>query len=301
MQLNFKHLRYFWAVAHAGSLARASEQLHISSSALSIQIQKLEEQLGHKLFEREGRTLVINEAGRLALDYADTIFTAGADLLGTLQGIDDQASRALRVGAAATLSRNFQVRFLEPLMERSDVKIAVRSDGLGVLLEELDALNLDVVLVNTPPTLRHDAPWLTHLLDEQPVSLVGSPERLGGRTAKKDAAKLLAEQPLILPSTTTSIRGQLDAWLDRSGIVPHVVAEVDDMAMIRLLTRENFGLAVVPAIVVRDELESGRLIKVKDFDAVHETFYAITLKRRFNNPLVATLIDAHGLVRENTV
>lgn len=291
MHLNYKHLRYFWAVAHAGSLARASEQLHVSASALSIQIQKLEEQLGHKLFEREGRQLVINEAGRVALDYADTIFTAGADLLGTLRGLDDQARRTLRIGAVATLSRNFQVRFLEPLLTRRDVEIVVRSDGLQVLLSELDSLNLDVVLVNTPPTLEHDAPWLTHLLDEQPVSLVGTPQRI---SPGADASELLSGQPLILPSANSSIRGNLDAWLDRAGIVPHVVAEVDDMAMIRLLTREDFGIAVVPSIVVRDELESGRLVQVEDFRAIRETFYAITLKRRFNNPFVRTLIDAHG-------
>jgi LysR family transcriptional activator of nhaA len=226
----------------------------------------------------------------VALDYADTIFTAGADLLGTLRGMDDQARRSLRIGAVATLSRNFQVRFLEPLLTRRDVEITVRSDGLRVLLDELDALNLDVVLVNTPPTLEHDAPWLTHLLDEQPVALVGTPQRIA---PDADARELLAEQPLILPSSTSSIRSNLDAWLDRAGIVPKVVAEVDDMAMIRLLTRENFGIAVVPAIVVRDELESGRLLKVRNFEAISETFYAITLKRRFNNPFVRTLIDAH--------
>ncbi|WOJ94482.1 LysR family transcriptional regulator [Congregibacter variabilis] len=290
MQLNFKHLKYFWTVAHEGSLTRASEVLHISTPALSVQIQKLEEQLGHTLFDRKGRQLVLNEAGRVALDYADTIFTAGADLLGSMRGIDARASKVIRIGAMATLSRNFQVSFLSPLLTRDDLDIVVRSDGFSVLLKELEDLQLDVLLVNTPPAVSHDIPWLTHLIAEQPVSIVGSPSRV---SADADIKELLSTQPLILPSEASSIRNNFDAWLDRSGIQPKIVAEVDDMAMIRLLARADHGIAVVPPIVVRDELDSGLLVEAKHFDVLTESFYAITLKRRFDNPLVRELLDDH--------
>ena len=277
MQLNYKHLRYFWAVAHAGSMSRAAEQLHISASALSIQIQKLEEQLGHQLFDREGRQLSLNEAGRVALDYADTIFTAGADLLATLR--DRRArTQTIRIGAMATLSRNFQVRFLEPLLGRDDIDIIMRSGDQRLLLEALDAMRLDVVLLNTAPAMSHDAPWLLHLIDDQPVSLVGCPRRV---PAGLGIHELLTREPLILPSAATNIRNSLDAWLDRAGIKPRIVAEVDDMAMLRLLAREDHGLAVVPEIVVRDELRSGHLVKAENFTQLHESFYAMTLKRRF--------------------
>lgn len=290
MQLNFKHLKYFWTVAHEGSLTRASIVLHISTPALSVQIQKLEEQLGHTLFDRKGRQLVLNEAGRVALDYADTIFTAGADLLGSMRGIDARAKKIIRIGAMATLSRNFQASFLSPLLTRDDLDIVVRSDGLSVLLKALEDLQLDILLVNTPPTVSHDIPWLTHLIDEQPVSIVGSPQRVN---ADSDIKELLTTQPLILPSEASSIRNNFDAWLDRMNISPRIVAEVDDMAMIRLLARADHGVAVVPPIVVRDELDSGRLVEAKHFDALTESFYAITLKRRFDNPLVRELLDEH--------
>lgn len=293
MHLNFKHLKYFWTVAHEGSLTRASEVLHISTPALSVQIQKLEEQLGHTLFDRKGRQLVLNEAGRVALDYADTIFTAGADLLGSMRGIDARASKVIRIGAMATLSRNFQVSFLSPLLTREDLDIVVRSDGFSVLLKELENLQLDVLLVNTPPMVSHDIPWLTHLIAEQPVSIVGSPSRV---SADADIKELLSTQPLILPSEASSIRNNFDAWLDRSGIQPKIVAEVDDMAMIRLLARADHGIAVVPPIVVRDELDSGLLVEAKHFDALTESFYAITLKRRFDNPLVRELLEQHHQV-----
>ena len=98
-------------------------------------------------------------------------------------------------------------------------------------------------------------PWISHAIAEQPVSLVGTPERTGGSAPLED---LLAREPLILPTVESSIRIGFDALLDRLGIRPRIAAEVDDMAMIRLLAREGIGLAVVPPIVVKDELASGR-------------------------------------------
>src|SRR6185437_10587198 len=98
--LNYNHLRYFWAVAHDGNLTRTAERLNLTQSALSVQIRKLEEQLGHALFERRSRQLHLTEAGRIALDHADAIFSAGEELLGTLRHAG-AARQALRVGALA--------------------------------------------------------------------------------------------------------------------------------------------------------------------------------------------------------
>ena len=66
--LNYNHLRYFWAVAHEGSLTRAAGHMNLSQSALSVQIHKLEHQMGHPLFERVGKKLVLTAAGQIALD-----------------------------------------------------------------------------------------------------------------------------------------------------------------------------------------------------------------------------------------
>jgi len=136
-QLNYNHLRYFWVVAHQGSLTRASEQLHLSQSALSVQIQKLEQQIGHALFERVGKRLQITEAGRIALDYANTVFAAGTEMLSTLQGHAVDRRRVLKVGALTTLSRNFQLEFLRPLIGCADVELIVRSGTMRDLVAQL--------------------------------------------------------------------------------------------------------------------------------------------------------------------
>ena len=287
-ELNFHHLRYFHMVAHEGNLTRAAQRLNVSQSAVSTQIRLLEERLGHPLFERRGRALILTEAGRIALDHADAIFETGDELLNTLGERDSRQRQVLRVGSQATLSRNFQIGFLQPLIGRDDVEIVIRSGALGELLAGLEGHRIDIVLANIAPQRDAATPWITHTIADQPVSLIGTPE-LVGKNAQLDT--LLAERPLILPTIDTSIRSGLDALFNRLAIRPKIAAEVDDMAMIRLLAREGVGLAIVPPIVVKDELESAALVEVGRLSGLEEIFYAITLRRRFPNPLLAGLLQ----------
>lgn len=287
-ELNFHHLRYFHIVAHEGNLTRAAERLNVSQSAVSTQIRLIEERLGQPLFERRGRSLVLTEAGQIALDHADAIFAAGDELLNTLGERPSGRRQVLRVGSLATLSRNFQISFLKPLLGRDDVEIVIRSGTLGELLRNLEAHRLDVVLANIAPPRDAATPWISHAIAQQPVSLVGTPERIGTDAALE---VLLARAPLLLPTVESSIRSGVDAFLDRLQIRPRIAAEVDDMAMIRLLAREGAGLAVVPPIVVTDELRTGRLVEVERFPQLTETFYAVMLSRRFPNPLLRELVS----------
>ncbi|MGB8622486.1 MAG: LysR family transcriptional regulator [Paracoccaceae bacterium] len=286
MPLNYHHLRYFWAVAHDGNLTRTAERLNLSQSALSVQIKQLEERLGHALFERRGRQLHLTEAGRIALDHADAIFSTGQELVATLQETG-RTRLALRVGALATLSRNFQIGFLRPILARPDVEVILRSGSTTELLEGLATLNFDLVLMNREPPGDTLAPYVTHHLSEQAVSLVGSPGRLD---PERPLSNLLRDQPIILPTSDSTVRTAFDALASRLAIRPQIAAEVDDMAMMRLMAREDIGLALVAPIVVRDELASGRLVEANEHPQINETFYAITLRRRFPNPLVQELL-----------
>jgi LysR family transcriptional activator of nhaA len=287
--LNYNHLRYFWAVAHDGNLTRTAERLNLTQSALSVQIRKLEERLGHALFERRGRQLHLTEAGQIVLDHADAIFATGEELLGTLRqtGV---ARQALRVGSLATLSRNFQMEFLRPVLGRTDIDLILRSGGAAELLRALEALNLDVVLLNRAPPGDALTPLVTHRLAERPVSLVGTPDRMRSAAG---LAERLHKHPIILPTVDSSVRTGFDALADRLGVRPQIVAEVEDMAMMRLLAREDIGLAVLPPIVVKDEIAAGVLVEGEHLPGIVETFYAVTMARRFPNPLVRLLLTPH--------
>ncbi|WFE91563.1 LysR family transcriptional regulator [Roseibium porphyridii] len=285
--LNLHHLRLFRAVAREGTLTGAARVLNLSQSALSSQIKTLEAALGHDLFERRGRGLLLTEAGRIALDHADAIFRTAEDLTATLRHSGTER-KVLRVGSLATLSRNFQIGFLKPMIRRPDVEVVLRSGPQGDLLRALEALSADVVLTNLVPARDASSPYLVHTLSEQPVSLVGPiglPE-----LAERPWTELLATEPLILPTPESALRASFDALLVQLGIVPKIAAEADDMAMLRLLARENAGLAVIPPIVVRDELAAGTLMELGRLEGIKEEFFAVTLQRRFPNPLVADLL-----------
>ncbi len=286
--LNFNHLRYFWTVAHAGSLTAAAARMNLSQSALSVQIQKLEQQMGHPLFDRVGRRLELTEAGQIALDYADTVFEAGRELMSTLEGRPLDRRQVLRVGALTTLSRNFQLEFLRPLVGRADVELIVRSGTMRDLLAQLEAHAVDVVLANSAVERDARSAVRNHLLDQQPVSLVGRPQP-GGRAFRFPDD--LRSVPVLLPSLDSEIRLAFDRVLERAGIRPIILAEVDDMAMLRLLAREREGVTLVPPIVVRDELETGVLVEHYRIAEVTESFYAIVQKRRFPNQLLAGLLE----------
>ncbi len=285
-QFNYHHLYYFQVVAHEGHLTRAARRLRISQSALSSQIRQLEDRLGQPLFDRRGRALHLTEAGRIALDHADTIFNAGEELLATLQQAG-HSRQALRVGALATLSRNFQLTFLRPVLNRADVEVVLRAGGAGELFDALSALQLDVVLTNAPPRTDALQPFITHRLAEQPVSLIGVPALVDSGMSLRDR---LAGAPLLLPTRSSGLRTSFEAVLAQYEVRPQIAAEIDDMAMLRLLTREGVGLAVIPPIVVRDELDAGELREADRLPAMSETFYAVTTERRFPNPLLREVL-----------
>ncbi len=283
--MNYNHLRYFWEVARDGNLTRTAARLNLSQSAVSVQIRKLEDRLGQPVFERRGRQLHLTEAGRIAVDYADTIFGAGQELLATLQRTASPR-QVLRVGALATLSRNFQIEFLRPLLGKPEVELILRSGTSMELLLGLEALRLDVVLTNRSPASDALTSFMVHPVSQQPVSIIGTAARINAGQSLND---LLGRNPIIVPTTDSPIRAGFDTLCERLDIRPVLAAEVDDMAMMRLLAREDIGLALLPPIVVKNELETG-LLKEADYDVgLSESFQAVTIRRKFPNPLLEAL------------
>ncbi|NDE90902.1 MAG: LysR family transcriptional regulator [Alphaproteobacteria bacterium] len=296
-QLNYHHLRYFWAIANEGSLSSAARRLNVAPSSLSVQLKALEQQLGQQLFERRNKELHLTEAGRIALDYAGTVFRSGHELIETLGGLS-AGRQILRIGAVATLSRNFQLGLLKPLISREDVELIVHSGALPDLLGQLDAHKLDLVLANQPAHTDASSEFQNTLLAAQPVSLVGRPVK---RQSKLRFPQDLAHSLLVLPARGSTLRSGFDALLGAANIHPMILAEIDDMAMLRLMARETSGLTLVPPVVVIDELNSGTLVERVRIPKLCEEFYAITRKRKFRNALVVELLNTKTLRKRLSV
>lgn len=284
-RLNYHHLYYFWRVARHGNLTETAERLHLSQSALSTQIKKLETALGRPLFERVGRRLELTESGRIAMDYAEPIFDRGDELLAALREGQGPERQRLRIGAMATLSRNFQEGFIRPLIDRRDISLVLQSGRLEDLLGQLSTHRLDLVLSNTDVRSTAETPWRSRRIARQTVSVLGRP--------RADVFRLpqdLDGAHLLVPGEHSEIRTALAMLCEHWQVRPRILAEVDDMAMLRLLARDSDAISIMPPVVVRDEIADGTLVEHARLPNVHENFYAISVKRHFQNPLIAELL-----------
>jgi LysR family transcriptional regulator, transcriptional activator of nhaA len=286
-QLNFHHLFYFWRVAKVGHLTRAAVELHTSQSALSAQIRQLEDRLSEPLFTREGRRLVLTDSGQLVLSYAENIFGLGQEMLGRLQGRSEGVTR-LRVGSVATLSRNYQENWIRPLLADPSVVLTLESGLLEGLLVRLVQHQLDVVLANETVPANPERPLHCRFLGSQTVSLVGPSSLWAAHSLR--VPDDLEGLDMALPGPRHALRAQFDALCTSAGVTPRLRAEVDDMAMLRLIARDSGWLTVLPEVVVQDELRTGSLVTVGRSTQLQERFYAITTPHRHHIELLERLL-----------
>ena len=287
LTLNFHHLRNFWVITEAGGVSAAARRLNVSPSTLSTQLKELEQRMGSPLFVREKKKLALTETGRVVRDHCEVIFRTANELTRALGRNSGKSTMSIHVGSTATLSRNFQIEFLKPLLGRMDIEIELRSASLHDLLAGLRDHTIDIVLSNLPAPHAAETGWHSTLVHQQAVSLVGRPEDGRGRLKFPDALRTM---PVMLPSSQSNIRVTFDLLMAQHQIEPNIVAESDDMSMLRLLAGSRPGLSLVPAVVVRDELNTGTLVERCRIPEIQERFYAITRERRFPNPLVRELL-----------
>lgn len=287
-ELNYLHLYQFWIVAQEMNVSRAAQKLRISQSTVSEHIIELEEMLGHALFARVKKRLVLTEAGRLAFDYAETIFKSGNEMLDTFrQKPLEKQKVSIRIGAVGYLSKNLQIEFLSPLINDTDVRIYAVQGELSDLCRRLKNHELDLVLSNAPVSSQDSQTLFSHLIAEVPVFLVGTPS-LSSHSVP--LAKLTSKHPIFVPPKASSLRSEFDSLLASMNIDFEPKAEVEDMALMRLFALSGSGLALVPEIVVKTELELRRLKKICRVGALTEKFYAITASRKFPNPKVEAMV-----------
>ncbi len=291
-RLNYHHLYYFWRVAAEGNLTKVSKDLHVSQSALSSQIRQLEESTGTKLFDRSGRRLMLTDEGRRVLTYANDIFAKGEELESLLRDGVEPESQMLRIGMLSTLSRNFIDHLVTPLLIDRQIRFSLHASSLDSLLEGLAKHQLDVALTSGDVRGSDAQLWQSQLLARQPVSIVGPPEQRPETTFPEG----YEDKYWVLPSRDHEVRRAFDGLCTLWQLTPDVQAEADDMAMLRLLARDGGALAVLPTVVVRDEIRQGLLVEYMNLPNVFENFYAITVKRSYLPSALQTLLVNIGSV-----
>jgi LysR family transcriptional activator of nhaA len=290
--LNFKHLYYFWATAHAGGVMRAGEQLHTTPQTLSGQIKLLEARLGCKLFDRRGRRLELTAQGHAALKYADQIFALGDALESVMkQAHDELQGLEFRVGLADSVPKAIAYRLLEPSLALAGrVKLICHEGRLDDLLGQLSVHKIDLVLADEPMSRRLSVKAFNHELGGTAMTFFATPalkKSLAGRFPDS-----LDGAPMLFPGANSAIRRRFDFWLATRGLRPRIVGEFDDTALLTAFGREGRGVFMSPAVLERETCRRQGVQVLGRSDELVEEFFAISVERRITHPCVEAITAA---------
>jgi len=290
LPFNYHHLRYFRAVAREGGLRQAAEKLHVSPPSISAQIKELEDSFGEKLFQKQGRSNVLTDAGQIALRYADEIFYLGEELANALHRRPTSEQMRLHVGVADALPKLVTNEILRPIFSL-DVQphVICREGKVDDLLAQLASHRLDIVLADEPASSSHGIRAFNHKLGESPVAICAAPAL--ARNLKRGFPKSLHDAPALLPAESTALRRALENWFREIGVRPRVVADFEDAALMKVVAADGKGFIALPSIVVPEAIDRYGFQIVGKTKRCTDQFFAITAERRITHPSVNLITD----------
>lgn len=290
-RLNYHHLQYFWLVAKEGGLAGAGRLLRLSPATLSGQIRQLEETVGHRLFTKQGRKLVLTDVGHVTYRYADEIFSLGRELTDVLEHGVLPAATTFHVALVEALPKIVVRRLLAPvLLSQPPARLVCHEGTLEALAGGLASHVYDLLLTDVPLPAGMAVRAYNHMLGECGVTFFARGEEAS--RLRHGFPESLNQAPMLLPSTGSALRRELEAWFDERGLVPHVVAEFADSALLKAFGADGHGVFCAPSIVASEVVSMYHVTKIGETNEVVERFYAISPERRIRNPAVAAISEA---------
>ena len=286
--LNYHHLRYFYFVAKEGSLAAAAAKLYVSQPSISEQIRELEEALGEKLFRREGRGNKLTDAGQVVFGYADEIFTLGRELMNAVKQRPGAKTLRFYVGVVDSFPKLVTNEILAPAFALPQtVHVICREGKMEDLLAQLAAHRLDIVLADEPASSSISFKTFGHLLGDTGTTFCA--EKRLAATLKRGFPKSLHDAPALLPAENTPLRRALETWFRGQHLQPRVVAEFEDLALMKVMAAEGRGFIAMPTVATKDAVTHYAFQTIGEADQCRIQFHAITAERRIAHPLVALI------------
>lgn len=288
--LNYSHLQYFWAVAREGSIARASESLHLTPQTISGQLKLLDEAVGQPLFNRVGRRLVMSDMGRTVFEYADEIFSVGAELASVVRGNHLSGPTTLSLGIVSSMPKLIAERIVAPAMVgEQPVRVRCQEASLEQLLSELAVHKLDLVLSDQPVPDGLSIKAYNHRLGESGMSFFSQRNRARRYRAKFPDS--LSDAPMLLPSQHSALRRRLDDWFEINELSPCIAGEFDDSALLKAFGEAGAGIFAAPTVIEAEVCRMYRMSVIGQTDEIKERFYAISPERRLKHPSVVLITD----------
>ena len=288
--LNYSHLHYFWTVAREGSIAKAAEALNLTPQTISGQLKLLDAEVGQSLFNRVGRRLVLSETGRVVFEYAEEIFTTGAELASVVRGHQRVGPTSLAVGIVSSMPKLIAERIVAPaIMAERQVRVRCQESSLEQLLSELAVHRLDIVLSDKPVPDSLNIKAFNHRLGESGMSFFA--QRSQARRYRGRFPASLMDAPMLLPSPHSALRRRLDDWFEAHKIFPRIVGEFDDSALLKAFGEAGVGIFAGPTVIAEEICRMYRMSVIGETEEIKERFYAISPERRLRHESVVMITE----------
>lgn len=291
--LNYHHLYYFRMIATEGGIAKAAKRLRLGQPTLSTQLRQLEDALGKPLFERRNRKMVLTEAGKSALDYANEIFRLGDEMQEVLKDktLDDKTH--IQIGALDSVPKRVVLKLVEEAFRIAPASTVSILEGKGdELFRELFTHKIDLILSNYPPPALEERQVFSKSVAKLPVAIFGAKSF---RALKRAFPRSLNGQPFVLPTAHSKLRHDLNHYFKLQDIQIAPAAETQDTSLQVLFAQQGFGLAPLSEVPGDTKNRPGMLERIGSLDGVHEEVWLISAQRKLENPLAAKLVKAFTL------
>ncbi len=251
-------LQTFLTVASEKSFSRAGEKLMRTQPAVSLAIQRLENELGERLIDRSGKELLLTDAGKLVADYARRFENLGQDLGNALAELRDNVAGRLSIGAneMTTLYLLQHIERYRRLYPR--IKVQVRRSLSSKIPAQLIDGDLELGLISYDPD---DDRLVDTVIYRDHLSFVVSPEH---RFARRESVSIseLGMENFIAHNVVSPYRELVLKEFQRHKVPLNMDVEMPTVESIRRLVQRNEGVAFLPRMCVEQEIGQGLLCEV---------------------------------------
>ncbi len=292
VQLNYHHLYYFKTIATEGSISKAAAKLRLGQPTLSMQLKQFEEFLGHNLFERKNRSLVLTEMGRMVLGYANEIFRLGGEMLETISDRPTTKRAKLHIGALDSVPKALIRDIVVRALSLGEVQISILEGDGPELIAELKEHRLDLVISNASAPSPTDDHLFAKSISKMPLIVCGS---VKFKNLVKNFPESLQNQPFIFPTAHSRVRHDIEHYFEDEHIQVDVLAETQDTSLMKTLACDGHGLVVVAENAVHELITSGVLYKLGELENRFEEIWLIAAQRKIANPIAKSLMKDFAL------
>ncbi len=292
---NYHHLYYFYVIAQEGSIAKATQILHLAQPTLSAQLKQFERFLRTQLFLRENKKLVLTDEGRQVLAYAKTIFDIGQELKNRMVDLSFKGRLKIQIGITNFVPKTIVDVLLDYMIKvEPTVYIQLEKDNMKKLIQDLDDHLLDLVLTDTPFESNLGADIQNKFLGKIPIVFCAHPNL--AKKIKKFPQDLNG-LPMLLPAAPRQMFYELKEYFYKNNIKPEVVGEIQDLETVRRLALRGHGIAPINLLTIQGAPSKQKLVILNkpSQHSLHDNIYLITKRRKVPHPLTDKILKSFHL------